>query len=74
MKLKSIRQRFGMTRMELSKESGINVRTIEAYEQGVKDIDGARLSTLVSLAEALGVNLYDIIESDDLADRLKEVV
>ena len=50
------------TRKELSEISGISIRTIEQYEQGLKDINNAKASTVLSLARALLVDVEDILE------------
>ena len=60
-RLKWYREDKGMTQLELSEKSGVNLRMIQNYEQGVKDINKASVVTVLQLAEALGVDVYDII-------------
>lgn len=60
--LKLMREEKGLSRSELSKLSGVNVRTIEAYEQGLKDINSAKVSTVLTLADALGCEIENIVK------------
>jgi transcriptional regulator with XRE-family HTH domain len=59
--LKWHREANGISQSELSRRSGVNVRTIQNFEQGRKDINSAGVVTVLSLAEALDVDVYDII-------------
>lgn len=61
-KLKNMRETKGLTQAELSAKSGVNLRTVQNFEQGFKDINKANVITVLSLAEALGCSVYDIIE------------
>jgi DNA-binding XRE family transcriptional regulator len=56
MKLREIRKESGLSVAELSRQSGVPVRTIEDLE---KRGDG-RVSTLIKLADALNVSLDDL--------------
>lgn len=58
--LKKIREERCLSQSELAKASGVNVRMIQYYEQGVKDIGRASVSTVIALAEALGVSTGEI--------------
>ena len=69
--MKELREKAGLTRAELAEETGINIRTIEAYEQGRKDINGAKLKTLLKLCKVLNCNLEDIVTDTELIDLLK---
>ena len=60
-RLKWYREDKGMTQLELSEKSGVNLRMIQNYEQGVKDINKASVVTVLQLAEALGCDVYEII-------------
>lgn len=59
--LKYFRELKGMTQAELAEASGVSLRTIQAYEQGYKDINKGQLITGLKLAEALDCDIYDII-------------
>lgn len=64
--IRAIRVRQHMSQSRLAAAAGISLRTLQDYEQGRKRIDGAKLKTLLSIANALGVCLGEIIESDDI--------
>ena len=76
--LKEIRESRGMSQQDLATKSGINKRTIQAYEQGYRDIHGAKLSTLLSLANTMYCTLYEIVSDsvdqsvDGISDANKE--
>jgi transcriptional regulator with XRE-family HTH domain len=61
-RLKEQRERKGLTQATLAERSGVNIRIIQAYEQRRKDINKANVMTVLSLSEALGVSVYDVIE------------
>lgn len=64
MKLQEIRKSAGLSQSELSKISGVNLRTIQDYEIGRRNIDSAHIDTLINLAEALQVPFYELIEDE----------
>ena len=43
----------GISQRELAERSGVNLRTLQQYETGAKDISKAAFSTVISLAKAL---------------------
>lgn len=60
--LKRIRKERGLTQPQLAEASGVNVRMIQHYEQGFKDINGASALTVYKLAEALGTTVGELLE------------
>lgn len=60
--LKKIREAAGMTQRELAEKTGVNLRMIQFYEQGVKRINAAEALTVLRLADALGVEVRDLLE------------
>lgn len=60
--LKHIRQGLGMSQSKLAELSGVSVRMIQHYEQGVKDINKAQAITVYQLAEALSCRMENLIE------------
>lgn len=70
-KLRKIREDAKMSIPELAKRSGINARTIEGYEQENRDINGAKLKTLLKLCRALSCSLEDILDDPELIDLIK---
>ncbi len=62
-KLKRIRESRGISQSELSKMSGVKLRSIQMYEQKVNDIDKAQAQTLYKISRVLGCNIEDILEN-----------
>ena len=60
--LKELRTTAGMSQSQLSEKSGVNLRMIQYYEQGVRDIKKASGETILKLAQALGCTMEEIIE------------
>lgn len=63
--LKENRELKKISQSELSRLSGVSIRMIQHYEQGVKDINKAQAMTVYKLAEALGCNVWEILEFDE---------
>lgn len=61
-KLQRQRKRCGYSQKELSEKSGVNLRTLQQYELGTKDINKASVSTVKALAAVLGCQIEDILE------------
>lgn len=62
--LKETREAKKISQSELAKRSGVNIRMIQYYEQGVKDINKAQAMTVYKLAEALECAVCEILEFD----------
>lgn len=62
--LKNIRSQRGYSQSKLAELSGVSVRMIQHYEQGVKDINTAQAITVHKLAQALGCNIEELLERD----------
>ena len=60
--LKRFRTSYGYTQAELSKQSGVSLRSIQMYEQRQKNINKASAETLYSIAKVLGCAIEDLIE------------
>lgn len=60
-RLKFYREEKGMSQSELAKASGVPRRNIQAFEMGYRDINKAQVVTVLQLAEALGCDVYEII-------------
>ena len=69
--LKEIRESRGMSQQDLADKSGINKRMIQAYEQGYRDIKGAKLTTLVTFSIVLECRLSEIVDDEQLVKDLK---
>lgn len=59
--LQQKRKEAGYTQHELAGRSGVSVRTLQYYEQGVLDLDKASASTVYRLALALGCPMEDLL-------------
>jgi transcriptional regulator with XRE-family HTH domain len=60
--LKRIRKELAFTQSQLAEASGVNVRMIQYYEQGVKDINAAGTLTVYKIAQALNCTVEDLLE------------
>lgn len=60
--LKEYRTKADLTQAQLAEISGVSVRMIQYYEQGVKDINKASGETLYMLSRALGCKMEDLLE------------
>lgn len=63
-KLKYIRESKGLSQSQLAKASGVNVRMIQNYEQGIRDINKAEALTVYKLAKSLDVEMSELLELD----------
>lgn len=68
-KLKKVRMASGMTQQELSELSGVNIKSISAYEQTPNKINKASVETIFSIAECLNCDIKDIVETELLKER-----
>lgn len=60
--LRQLRLGAGYSQAELARASGVNVRNIQLYEQGVQDINKASASILAALARPLGCSIEDLMD------------
>lgn len=61
-KLQIQRKRYGCSQKELAERSGVNLRTLQQYELGTKDINKAALASVLAMANVLGCRVEDIVE------------
>ncbi len=61
--LKRIRTEAGLSQSQLAEASDVNVRMIQHYEQGVKDINAAAALTVYRIARALDCTVEDLLEN-----------
>lgn len=59
--LKEMREKAGMSQSQLASKADVNVRMIQHYEQGSKDINKAEVMTVYKLSKALGCKMEDIM-------------
>jgi len=60
-RLAQIRKLAGLSQAELSARSGVNIRNIQQYEQGVNDIGKAGYAQVSSLSSVLGCMPEDLV-------------
>ena len=60
-KLKEIRLAKGFTRKQLAELSKVSEHTINKYENGEIDIFKAAVGNMIALADALGVEVREIV-------------
>lgn len=64
-KLKAVRIQTGLTQKQLADAAGLNLRTLQHYEQGAKPFDNAHISVILSICNALNCTYTDVIENAD---------
>lgn len=60
--LKRYRENKNLSQRQLSEQTGVNLRTLQDYEQGRKPISQAAAVTVYQIAKALGVTVEDLIK------------
>lgn len=73
MSLKESRMKAGLTQSELAQKAGINCRVLQHYECGSRDINGAKLITLLKICNALDCELSNIVTDENLLKLMKKV-
>ena len=71
-KLQKLRKEKNMSQSQLVKAAGVGLRPMQAYEQGYRNIDGAKIETLLDISVGLNCRISDIIENEELAKKLKD--
>lgn len=71
-KLQTTRTARGLSQSQLAVAAGINTRMLQYYEQGSKDLNSAKLSTLLKLCLALHCNLEDILTDGETVKLLEQ--
>lgn len=71
-KLQAARLAAGMSQSQLAAAAGISVRILQDYERGARDINGAKLATLLKIGNALECSLRDILTDPATLEGLDE--
>lgn len=71
-RLQATREKKGLSQGQLAKQSGIGVRTIQDYEQGKRDLNGAKVKTILRLCTALDCKMADILNDPETIELLKQ--
>lgn len=69
--LKLQRIRAGMTQQQLSEASGVPVKSLGNLEQKRRDINHCRVDIVYRLADALGCEMVDILDLEELIKNTK---
>ena len=69
-KLKALRVKSGLKQKDVALEAGLKLPVYSQYEQGIRNIDGCKLITLLKICKVLECNLVDIVESPELIELL----
>lgn len=60
-KLKSLRQRSGLTQKQLAEKIGIPYQTVQKYEKGEQAVERMTLSMAAKYAKALNIMIEDLL-------------
>lgn len=71
-KLQEARVKRGISQGELADATGVPKKTIQGYEQKRLHIDSAKLNTLCDISLALNCKVEDILESEELIEKLRK--
>lgn len=71
--LQEARLRAGMSQGQLSEAADVPKQTLQHYEQGVKDINGAKIKTLCKIALALNCPIFELLTDQETIAMLKKV-
>lgn len=63
--LQNLRKKQNFSQSELAKKSNVNVRMIQYYEQGAKDINNAQAITVYKIAKALNCRVEDLLNLEN---------
>lgn len=70
-RVREAREKAGLSQSQLANKAGIRVQVLQQYEQGVRDLSGAKLATLLKLCNALECRLADIVTDEETLELLK---
>lgn len=68
--LQRLRKEAGLSQSQLAKAAGVNVQVLQQYERGARDLNGAKLVTLLKLCNALECRLADIVTDEETLEQL----
>lgn len=60
--LQELRKQAKLSQRELAEKSGVNLRTLQEYETGRKDIKKAAVSTVITLANSLECEVEELLQ------------
>mgnify|MGYP005906405639 FL=1 len=69
--LQKLRKAAGLSQSQLAALAGVKVQVLQQYERGARDINGAKLATLLKICNALECRLADIITDKETLELMK---
>ena len=70
--LKKFRELNEMSQRDLAEKSGVNIRMIQGYEQGTKDLSKASVATAQQLAVALNCSIEKLVGWSNVIEDIQE--
>lgn len=61
-RLQQMRKICGLSQKKLAEKSGVNLRTLQQYELGTKDINKASVASVLALAKVMNCDVEDLLE------------
>lgn len=71
-KLKKMRESRGLSQSQLASMAGINLRTLQYYEQGVLNFNGCKIEKIFKVALALNCDVEDILDNPEAIKAVRE--
>lgn len=71
-KLKEKRLEAGLSQNQLAKMSGIHLRTLQHYEQGVLNFNHCKIEKIFSTALALNCDVEDILDDNETIELIRK--
>ncbi len=65
-KLKQIRKLKGLSQSELAEKCNISIKSVQAYEQGVRKLEKVNKNTILKICEVLNCKEKDILDNENL--------
>ena len=70
--LQRLRKAVGLSQSQAATLTSLNVQVLQQYERGARDINGAKLATLLKFCKAYKCRLVDIVTDEETRELLKE--
>jgi transcriptional regulator with XRE-family HTH domain len=71
-KLKTMRLSRGLSQQQLAELTGLNMRTLQNYEQGVADFNGCNIKKIFDVALVLDCDVEDILTDENVIATIRE--
>lgn len=70
-KLKTMREKKGMSQSQLAEASGLNIRALQYYEQGRLNFNHCKIEKVFKVALALDCDIEDILDDPDVITTIR---